>query len=86
MDQNIIILVLALQDLVIKYFHFLVLHMIFVFMLLFRKPFTDNFILLLLKGAEVDAREGSGDSALMIASQNGYIEVVRLLLEAGEEI
>jgi ankyrin repeat protein len=37
-------------------------------------------------GADVDAIDRFGQSALMIASQRGHLEVVRLLIEAGADL
>lgn len=40
---------------------------------------------LLLHGADVDALDEHGQTALMIAAQHGEFECVRLLLEAGAD-
>jgi ankyrin repeat protein len=38
--------------------------------------------LLLVRGADVDARDGEGCAALVLAGKGGHKDVVRLLLEA----
>jgi ankyrin repeat protein len=42
--------------------------------------------ILLEKGAEVDARASNGTTALMLASQNGHTEIVKLLCEWGSDM
>jgi ankyrin repeat protein len=42
--------------------------------------------MLLEKGAEVDATDTSGETALMFAAGRGKAEVVRVLLEQGAEV
>jgi ankyrin repeat protein len=41
--------------------------------------------LLLAAGAKVDAPEGEGQNALMLAAEKGHLEIVKLLLEAGAD-
>ncbi|HEY9837314.1 MAG TPA: ankyrin repeat domain-containing protein, partial [Vampirovibrionales bacterium] len=42
-------------------------------------------ITLLAEGARVNAKDGEGTSPLMFASQKGYTEIARHLLEAGAD-
>ena len=42
--------------------------------------------LLLEKGANVDAKTGSGETALQLAAKNGHAAVARLLLDRGAEV
>jgi ankyrin repeat protein len=42
--------------------------------------------LLLDAGADVDAATDDGDTSLKVASHNGHIEVVKLLLDAGAKM
>jgi ankyrin repeat protein/WD40 repeat protein len=41
---------------------------------------------LLAEGAEVDARDGRGDTALLVAAGHGHAAVVQALLEAGADV
>lgn len=52
------------------------------------KPFPDINILLtlLVEGADVNARDENGNTALIIAATNGHAEICQLLLAAGADV
>src|SRR5207245_1629379 len=41
---------------------------------------------LLSRGARIEAAEGPGQSALLVAAANGHIEAVRVLLDGGADV
>ena len=47
---------------------------------------TDEVLMLLKMGADVNARDEDGKTALHNASQSGYTEIVRLLLDNGADV
>lgn len=47
---------------------------------------TEIVKLLLEAGADVNAKDIYGNTALMYSSEYGYTEIVKLLLEAGSEV
>jgi len=50
------------------------------------KNYKEIVELLIAKGADLDARERSGDTALGRASQNGHLEIVQLLISKGADV
>ena len=47
---------------------------------------TENVTMLLEKGADVNAEDDYGITALMCASENGHTEIVSMLLEKGADV
>ena len=47
---------------------------------------SDKVKRLIEEGADVNAKDNYGNTALMWASQHGYIEVAKLLIEAGADV
>lgn len=47
------------------------------------KGHTEIVVILLAKGADVNAKDKYGGTALMVAAAEGYTEIIRLLKQAG---